>query len=105
MKAPAENGSRTARRRKRSMRAMAQLRTHDAHALAKVQAYREFQTPQVGGRLWRITPAADEVRHDLPPVRIGAMLGKIEALPGSDRELPADDRNMQRHAVDHGFHM
>ena len=33
------------------------------------------------------------------------MLGDIDALPGAERQRAADDRHMQRHAVEHGFDM
>ena len=51
----------------------------------------------------RSAPAADELQHDLAAIRPDAMFGKIKSLPSSDRKLARNDRNVERHAIDHGF--
>ena len=33
------------------------------------------------------------------------MFGDINALPGAEPQFPAADRNLQRHAIEHGFDM
>src|SRR5262245_33461979 len=55
-------------------------------------------------RTW-LMPVANELQHDLAPVRAGAMLGQIETLPGAERELAVDHRHLQRDAVYHGLHV
>ena len=49
--------------------------------------------------------AADELQDDFAAVRPAPVLDQIDALPGAEREFAADDRHMQRHAVEHGLDM
>ena len=49
--------------------------------------------------------AADELQYDLAPVRPQTMFGKIDALPGAEREFCIEHRYMQRHTREHGLHV
>src|SRR5262249_5850765 len=53
----------------------------------------------------RSQPAANELQHDFASVRPRAMLGNIDALPRTERERPANHRDVERHAGEHGLHM
>src|SRR5260370_27557784 len=52
-----------------------------------------------------LLPAADELQHDFAPVRPGAMLGDVDALPDPERERPSDHGDVERHARKHGLYM
>ena len=49
--------------------------------------------------------AADELQHDLAPVRPRAVLDDIDALPGAERHLAVKHRNLQRRCGQHGLDM
>src|SRR5262249_52361304 len=53
----------------------------------------------------RSQPAANELQHDFASVRPRAMLGNIDALPRTERERPANHRDVERHAGEHGLHI
>ena len=55
-----------------------------------------------GGRSGR---AAEELEHDLPPVRTLPVLGEINALPCTEGEPARHHRHGERHASQHGFDM
>jgi hypothetical protein len=52
-----------------------------------------------------LPPAADELQHDFTPVRAGAMLGDVDALPSPERECPGDHGDVERHTREHGLYM
>src|SRR5205085_4178345 len=45
--------------------------------------------------------AADELQHDLAPMRPGAMLGEIETLPSAEPKFLANHRDVERYADEH----
>jgi hypothetical protein len=49
--------------------------------------------------------AAKKLQNHLAPVRSGAMLGDVNALPGAERHFALSHRHMQRDPVEHGFDM
>ncbi|GCC48047.1 hypothetical protein chiPu_0032528, partial [Chiloscyllium punctatum] len=48
---------------------------------------------------------ADELQHDLAPMRLSAMLDQIDALPGAKRHLAVEHRDLQRGRRQHGLDM
>src|SRR6266478_7455837 len=52
-----------------------------------------------------LLPAADELQHDFSPVRPGAVLGDVDALPDPECERSRDHGDVERHAREHGLYM
>src|SRR5439155_15189757 len=62
--------------------------------------------PSAATRPPRPAPAAaDELDHDFSPVRPGAMLGDIDALPRAKRKFAGADRYLHRDPCEHGLHV
>ena len=53
----------------------------------------------------RVSGCADELQHDLAAMRPGAMLDQVDRLPGAERELAVQHRDLQRGRRQHGLDM
>jgi hypothetical protein len=53
--------------------------------------------------LGHLPAAADELKANFAAVWPAPMLDKINALPHAERQLAADDRYVQRYAIEHCF--
>jgi len=49
--------------------------------------------------------AADELKGNFAAVWPAPVLDKINALPHAERQFAADDRDVQRYAIEHCFHV
>ena len=65
-------------------------------AIGEAGAFAPGAQPRCMVIVGRLSSAADEGKHDLAPMRIGAVLGHVDRLPRPERELAFDHRHVER---------